>query len=372
MTGPSYPAARRLAQRLDARLAGRAACGDIAGLSPPDAEAIEELVSAAFWASLRSEEGRPPKISLAFLLPEQTTRPLKFEPRFRLGPDVLVRLAPSVERPNVHIGIARYDGQLDVWGITRTVFRGCFVLEVVAPGLLVVKSPQADPSMKFANIAVLEGPDVKFTEPRDISSDTAPSLSSFRSFYASAGRNAADDILVRTAIAMRAHGHGGSLLVVPKNSGRWMDSVVRPVTYSVIAPFPDIHTFLQLGSEGTPASGITLQSAVDALAGITAVDGAAIISDLFEPLAFGAKILNRDGTTRVQQVLLTEPIEGVEDRIVDAAHLGGTRHLSAAQFVHDQRNAIALVASQDGRFTLLAWSEAHRIVHAHRMDALLV
>jgi hypothetical protein len=111
---------------------------------------------------------------------------------------------------------------------------------------------------------------------------------------------------------------------------------------------------------------------VDALAGITAVDGAAIISDLFEPLAFGAKILNRDGTTRVQQVLLTEPIEGVEDRIVDAAHLGGTRHLSAAQFVHDQRNAIALVASQDGRFTLLAWSEAHRIVHAHRMDALLV
>ena len=31
-------------------------------------------------------------------------------------------------------------------------------------------------------------------------------------------------------------------------------------------------------------------------------------------------------------MLLTEPIEGAEARIIDAAQLGGTRHLSAAQF----------------------------------------
>ena len=36
--------------------------------------------------------------------------------------------------------------------------------------------------------------------------------------------------------------------------------------------------------------------------------------------------------------------------------LGGTRHLSAAQFVRDQPDALALVASQDGRFTIFAWS----------------
>ena len=52
--------------------------------------------------------------------------------------------------------------------------------------------------------------------------------------------------------------------------------------------------------------------------------------------------------------------------------LGGTRHLSAAQFIHDQRDAVALVASQDGRFTVFEWSPCEAIVHAHRLDALLL
>src|SRR6185503_324582 len=99
---------------------------------------------------------------------------------------------------------------------------------------------------------------------------------------------------------------------------------------------------------------------------------ATVISDQFEPLAFGAKILSRDGGHRVNEVLLTEPIEGVLDRTVDPASLGGTRHLSAAQFAHDQRNAIALVASQDGQFTVFAWSPVKKVVHAHRLDALLI
>ena len=57
---------------------------------------------------------------------------------------------------------------------------------------------------------------------------------------------------------------------------------------------------------------------------------------------------------------------------VDPTELGGTRHLSAAQFVHDQRDAAALVASQDGRFTVFAWSGREAIVRAHRIEALLM
>ena len=58
--------------------------------------------------------------------------------------------------------------------------------------------------------------------------------------------------------------------------------------------------------------------------------------------------------------------------IVNPYQLGGTRHLSAAQFVHDQRDATALVASQDGRFTIFKWSASEDIVHAHRVEALLL
>ena len=58
---------------------------------------------------------------------------------------------------------------------------------------------------------------------------------------------------------------------------------------------------------------------------------------------------------------VTEPIEGSRARpSLHPSQLGGTRHLSAAQFVHDQRDAVALVASQDGRFTVFAWSPCER------------
>jgi hypothetical protein len=74
----------------------------------------------------------------------------------------------------------------------------------------------------------------------------------------------------------------------------------------------------------------------------------------------------------VEQASVTEPIEGFVPAVVHPSSLGGTRHLSAAQFVHDQRDAVALVASQDGRFTVFAWSPCEKMVHAHRVEALLL
>ncbi len=374
MAGPSYPAARIVAKRIEARIAASA----IAYKSPtdapkPNAAVIEEIITTAFWASLRREEGRSPRISIAFLPPEQSVRPVQFNPPVRLEAALLARLAPAVERPAIHIGVWSYAGDLHAWGVTRTVPTWCFILEVVGPGMLVVKYRRGDPSTKFANVAVLEGSDVKFIEEQpEAMSEVPPALGSLLAFYSSAGRNESDNFLVKVAIAMRAHAHGGSLLVVPRNSNLWLHSIVQPITYALIPPFPDIATFLQNKQLNGEASLITLQTAADALAGLTAVDGATVISDQFEPLAFGAKILTRDGVHRVDQILLTEPIEGVPDRTVDPAHLGGTRHLSAAQFAHDQRNATALVASQDGQFTVFAWSSVKNMVHAHRLDALLI
>ena len=111
---------------------------------------------------------------------------------------------------------------------------------------------------------------------------------------------------------------------------------------------------------------------VEMIAGLTAVDGATLLTDTYELLAFGAKIARRRGSPPVEQVTVTEPIEGGEASVVHPTELGGTRHLSAAQFVYDQRNAVALVASQDGRFTIFAWSPCEDMVHAHRVETLLL
>ena len=115
-----------------------------------------------------------------------------------------------------------------------------------------------------------------------------------------------------------------------------------------------------------------LAATVAAVAGLTAVDGAVVLTDRYELLGFGATIARRKGSPQVEQVTLTEPIEGAMPVLTYPEHLGGTRHLSAAQFIQDQRDAIALVASQDGRFTVFAWSPCDNMVHAHRVETLLL
>jgi hypothetical protein len=179
---------------------------------------------------------------------------------------------------------------------------------------------------------------------------------------------------VQLAVSMRAHGRGGLLLMVPPGSDEWQDSIVRPIPYAVVPPFTELAILNREPQElrRTRAWQEAVSRTVEAMAGLTAVDGATIITSDYELIAFGAKIARRKGSPQVEQVTVTEPIEGDEALTVHPTQLGGTRHLSAAQFVHDQRGAIALVASQDGRFTVFAWSPCEAMVHAHRVETLLL
>jgi hypothetical protein len=121
-----------------------------------------------------------------------------------------------------------------------------------------------------------------------------------------------------------------------------------------------------------PAWRESFRRSVDAVARLTAVDGATVLNERYELLAFGMKIVRKRASARVELVTVTEPVVGNTPTMVDPSRLGGTRHLSAVQFVNDQRDALALVASQDGRFTVFAWSPCENMVHAHRVDTLLM
>jgi len=156
---PAYRAARAVAATVEAHFAHHLAAARRRGeeeLAPePNAKTIEAIIDATFWASLRREEGNAPKISLAFLPPEQAGQPLIFERRLALTPGILIKLAPAVERPGVHLGVWHERNQLFVWGATRVIPSFCFVIEVIEPGLLVVKHRRIDGFGKFANVAVL-------------------------------------------------------------------------------------------------------------------------------------------------------------------------------------------------------------------------
>jgi hypothetical protein len=375
----SYPAARLVAPRIHAHFASHLEAARARGAEPeaalPGVSDIEALVDAAFWASLRREENYIPKISLAFLPPGQTAQTLRFEHSLPLGATALARVSPAVERSGIHLGVWSFDGELRVWGATRHVPALGFVLEVAAPGLLVVKHHRGDDTGKFLNVAVIEGDQVKIVDDRASSLPDCPELlASLVGFDAPSSWVDAPNLLVQLAVSMRAHGRGGLLLVTPAASVGWRDSIVQPVAYGLAPPFTRLQDLMGQGADAhlDRQWREAVDRMVDAIAGLTAVDGAAVMTDRYELLAFGAKIVRRRGGQQVERVALTEPVEGSVAAVVAPAQLGGTRHLSAAQFIQDQKEGLALVASQDGRFTIFAWSPCESMVHAHRVDALLL
>jgi hypothetical protein len=307
--------------------------------------------------------------------------PLIFERPLPLAAGALTKVAPAVERAGIHLGVSRDGDDLCVWGTTRTIPMVCFVLEVAAPGLLVIKHHRGEESGKFVNVAVLEGDQIKIVDEHASSLPDCPALlTSLLGFDSpaswSTAANAVDSVnlLVQLAVSMRAHGRGGSLLVVPAGGDAWRESIVRPIPYAVWPAFSELAALARETPDDSRRRGWqeALVRAIDAIAGLTAVDGAAVMTAEYDLLAFGAKIARRKGWPQVEHVTMTEPIEGGVAALMDPAQLGGTRHLSAAQFVQDQRDAIALVASQDRHFTVFAWSPCETMVHAHRVETLLL
>jgi hypothetical protein len=312
---------------------------------------------------------------MAYLPPQDDPRRLLFEHSLPLEPGALAKVAPIVERAGIHLGVWHLDGQLRVWGTTHAIPTFCFVLEVVEPGLLVIKHHRGEQSGKYVNVAVLEGDQIKIVDEQASSLPDCPELlTSLLGFDSPASWIDSVNVLVQLAVSMRAHGRGGSLLVVPAETDRWRQSMVDPIVYSIAPPFRELAVLMRESGDGRQAHvwQEALRETVDGIAGLTAVDGATVITDAYELLAFGAKIARKRGSTPVEQVTITEPIEGGVPVTMTSAELGGTRHLSAAQFVHDQRDSIALVASQDRRFTIFAWSPCEERVHAHRVEALLL
>lgn len=364
MAETGYPAAAAVAAKLQAHFS-----------DGPGSATLAAVIDVAFWASLRREENLTPRVSLACVEPGRAVLPIVFEASLPLEAHALTKLAPAVERPGIHLGVWIEGGELRVWGATRSLPPLTFVLEVVAPGLLVIKQSRGEDSGKFVNLAVLQGDQVKVIDQRAASVPDCPelltSLLGLESRFASPSPV---NVLIQLAVSMREHGRGGTLLVTPPGGEDWRESILHPITYAVAPHFTGLAEVMRTDPGARPNRRWqdALGRAVATVAGLTAVDGAAVITTTYELRAFGAKIVPRRGSAMLTHVIVTEPVEEAGAVITDPVQLGGTRHLSAAQFVHDQRDSLALVASQDGRFTVFAWSGCEGMVHAHRIDALLL
>ncbi len=376
----TYQAAVKVADQIETHFSKHLAIAAVSGeedlATVPQTKFIEKMLDVAFWASLRREEGVPTRISLAFLNPCQAGKPLKFAQKLPFDVRVLTKLAPGVERAGVHVGIWYEGEQLYIWGTTLKLPNFCFVLDVSEPGLLVVKHRRSIGLGKFANVAVLKGDQVKIVdESCGLLPDSPDILTSLLGLTSSAMWNDPVNVLIQIAVSMRAHKRGGILLLVPSGTDKWKESIIHPLQYPVSPAFTGVADLIR--QDGSKVTEIYWQNAmrreVDNVTGLTAVDGATVINDRHELLTFGAKITRAAWSTRgVDRVVMIEPVIGGTPELMHPSAIGGTRHLSAAQFVHDQRDSIALVASQDGYFTVFSWSEQVQLVQAHRIDTLLL
>src|ERR1700754_3841981 len=239
---PAYKAARSVSGAIESHFAAQLAAATLRGepnLAPePQRQVIEAIIDTAFWTSLRKEEGRSPKISLAFLPPDKTEQPLLFEHRLPLTPDILTKLAPAVERSGIHLGVWQDEEEIYIWGTTHDIPGFCFVLEVIEPGLLVIKHRRVDGFGKFVNVAVLKGDEVKIVDEQSVTLPDCPALlTSLLGFTSQSSWNNAVNLHVQLAVSMRSHGHGGLLLVVPSDSDQWRESIIHPISYAVTPAF---------------------------------------------------------------------------------------------------------------------------------------
>jgi hypothetical protein len=346
----------------------------------PSAEVLHKLVVEAFWATLIPDEARFPEFALAYCPPEPETLRLKPRP---FTARAVAKLAPSVSHGS-HLGVAIIDGQLQIWGILSGIVR-CAVVRGTSPGNLAIQ-------IRHDNLFLLTRNELKnLVQTEDALHGVGrANLSSilgeaFASTMKSPHQRIISGVLLTGLVQFIRHQrHGGTILIVPNTCDKameWLDlganrtwyPLLRNITkiflekidksadpWDGIPKVKDLHNFLlrEPVSEGFRR---TLES-VGALAG---VDGAIVLTQSMRLRSFGAMIRPpkaTEATTYVEEIRVrtaippTDPKEIEEQKkLKPIATLGGARRQSAARFVANNYDTVALTVSQDGPVSFTAW-----------------
>ena len=235
----------------------------------------------------------------------------------------------------------------------------CFVLEVDRAGRARHQAPARHRGTKYVNVAVLEGNQLKVLDERGGKPARLPSvLTALLGFDASSGE--AVNVLIELAVSMRAHGRGGALLDRavgqpqawlsnrPTDFVRHFHALLRAVTLALgdtggggqLAILMVVPKIFKRRPRGGPEWQDTLHRVVDVVAGLTAVDGATVLSDRTEVLAFGARSPGGPGSPPRRAVVVTEPIEGTYRAACTRLSSGGPGTSPPRSSCQDQRDAV--------------------------------
>ena len=339
------------------------------------------FIEVAFWASLRTNEGRPTQFSATLVGRHRHPAAIAFADAIPFEEGQIAKVAPALP-PGGTLVVSMADGGFDIWGFGRgrQMEMWTVSLDVSEPGVIrvgagpyqpfAVLDGRLDPMISATRIRLphyLQGKLRKTSPTNDIIETQAVWHESI----------ALGDL----ARVILAEGHGGTLLIVPDDSGSWQASI-DPFAYRLAQPDTTIHdgirqqlrttqarvqamgevSKLDIADETKSLLTTSLAAApwddvvnlVRPTAFLAAVDGAVVVTPDLRVLGFGAKIAAGNVTT----VNILLPLQGGQDIVpTPVERCGGTRHQSAARFVNANRDAVAVVISQDRHLSVFSWDD---------------
>ncbi|MFT3922117.1 MAG: diadenylate cyclase [Myxococcales bacterium] len=379
---------------------------------PLESKLFDEALSAAFQASLTSEEGRPTRFRLLLTplsalpeggVPNEGVLRLRFDRSRALVPDELRRLSPAAQFETSLIGAHVEDKRLRIWGIAHSgpawlaptwggrsvVPNWTFdpIVHVTGPGQLAVRCAGKLVGALERGLVVDAMIDVfdaewlsaMFAREREhIQAEhaalQAQAVSPTLAEHSLVGR-VSQHMLRRVIQLVRGARHGGLILVVDRaDSGaaelgglrlkyrfgpdepayRYRTLLFQILEYVAAASTKSSVGWADFALDQSPGLERLEQRVFELsrlVANLTAIDGAVVLDKRFGLIGFGAEVsAELPAPTQVFRALDTEGGSLVPDDIENV----GTRHRAAYRFVKDHPNGLAIVISHDGGVSFVA------------------
>jgi hypothetical protein len=374
---------------------------------------LDESLSAAFQASLTSEEARPTRFRLLLTpaeqlpetgVPNQGVLRLKFDRSRPLHEDELRRLSPAVPFETALIGAHAEERKLRIWGIAHSgpawlaptwggrslVPNWTYdpIIHVTGPGQLAVRC--AGKLVGAIERGLLVDAMIDVFDSEWLPAMFAREREEVRAQHAALqARNVSPTLvehslvgrvgqhMVRRAIQLvRGARHGGMILVVdagPDAPSKSLDGLrlkyrfgqdesshrYRTLLFEILEAVAAATSKASVGwsdfaSDASPNLERLEQAVFEwsrVIANLTAIDGAVVLDKRFGLLGFGAEVsAELPAPARVWRALDTEG----RDRKPDDIENVGTRHRAAYRFVNDHPEGLAIVISHDGGVSFVA------------------
>ena len=381
--------------------------------APIPFEALEELLSTCYQASLLTEELRPVTFRVVLLSPDVLPvedgpprgyhRMCFIQPR-TLDPNTLRKLSPAVEYSHSLLGVQLGPKGFDIWGIVQSGARwvtsaytgrrafkplpSTLVVSVTGPGSLSVSNGSTMLAKLANGLISTPGPELLGSDwIREVFRSVRGELEELHASACSTcgsisidpqiTRYIAHGTLLRILQILRTHGHGGTLLIVPPDMVpaleqenpfmtiryRFLEEEPRrryrtlqaKIMRRLAECFPDQQEVTWDDYQNCEDLQLgeldeTVEDFSHLLASLSSVDGAVLLTQCMEIIGFGVEIAGN--LSSVQTLWRAQDVEAHECTAVPTDGYG-TRHRSAYRLCAQLPQMLAFVISQDGRIQLI-------------------